>query len=238
MGKKSFLSLCAGLASIAVAHRMLAEAGQADELTKWPKAMLTDGAGKPIDARRLETREALVFAYPYVSTPCFLINLGAPAAPVEVSDKSGVSYHWPGGVGPARSVVAYSAICGHLLSYPSKRRSVISYSSGPNNFSGHGHVVACCAHHSAYDPSRGAVILSGPAPQPLATVILQYEPATETLYATGVLGRALFDDFFVAYKKELLETYGPGQSKRMVEGRTVATPLSQYSDNVVSASLC
>ncbi len=238
MREKSVLGLCAGLATVAVADRLVAGAVRRGEFTRWAEALLVDDAGKPLAARGLETAEALVFAYPYVSTPCFLMNLGAAASPRELSRGDGVSYRWPGGVGPAASLVAYSAICAHQLAYPSRQRSAISYASGANRIAGRSRVIVCCAHHSVYDPASGAAVLSGPAPQRLATVVLRYEPATQTLSATGILGAALFDDFFVAYREQLVETYGPGQWRRKVEGRTVVTPLSRYSKEVVSAAGC
>ena len=58
----------------------------------------------------------LIFHYPYAATPCFLLNLGRPLSlPAELKTAAAQPYRWPGGVGPQRSIVAYSAICAHQL---------------------------------------------------------------------------------------------------------------------------
>jgi Rieske Fe-S protein len=109
---------------------------------------------------------------PYVTTPCFLIDLGAPAeAGAELETSDGRPYRWSGGVGPGRSIVAFSAICAHRMSYPTRNVSFIDYRHKPMNTEAagddwwsRGQVIYCCSEGSVYDPSDGARVLAGPAP--------------------------------------------------------------------------
>src|SRR5436190_1752737 len=103
------------------------------------------------------------------------------------------AYAWPGGVGPHRSVVAYSAICAHQLVYPTKEVSFISFRKTRAQRGVQDELIHCCADHSQYDPARGAQVLSGPAPQPLCAVLLAYDGAADTLTAYATLGGELFD---------------------------------------------
>ncbi|MDX1410098.1 MAG: hypothetical protein R3330_18235, partial [Saprospiraceae bacterium] len=48
------------------------------------RVRLVDTSGQPIRARNLEVGENYIFHYPYISTPCFLINLGQPAGSREL----------------------------------------------------------------------------------------------------------------------------------------------------------
>jgi len=125
-----------------------------------PPVLLTDAQGAPLKASALGTSEAYVFSYPYASTPAFLIRLGAAAQPARLS-ADGQSYDWPGGVGPDKTIVAYTAICAHQLSYPEKDSSVIAYDPKATQVSGKPGMIVCCAHQSVYDPAEGAKVMSG-----------------------------------------------------------------------------
>jgi len=82
--------------------------------------------GDPIAAKRLVVRTNYVFSYPYAGTPCFLLDLGRPVAAAQgLLRADGSAYAWNGGVGPARSIVAFSAICAHKLAYPTREVSFI-----------------------------------------------------------------------------------------------------------------
>src|SRR5438552_3337692 len=82
--------------------------------------------------------------------------------------------------GARRSIVAYSAICAHKLAYPTREISFIRYQEQPSKTS-KGGVIHCCAEHSVYDPAAGARVVSGPAPQPLAAIVLDYDPDQDAL---------------------------------------------------------
>ena len=99
-------------------------------------------------------------------------------------------------MGTARSVVAYSAICAHKLSYPTKEISFISYRTEKSARNRIGNVIHCCSEHSQYDPAQGARVVAGPAPQPLAAILLEWDPASDEIHAVGTLGGEMFKEFF------------------------------------------
>ena len=130
-------------------------------------------------------------------------------------------------MGPTRAIVAFSAICAHKLAYPTRDVSFIRYQrqSSPKSVA---QAIHCCAEHSVYDPASGARVVSGPAPQPLAAILLDYDPAQDTLSAVGTLGAEQFDAFFTKYEFKLAMEYGEGKARRSVGAKTVVKELSQY----------
>jgi Rieske Fe-S protein len=168
------------------------------------------------------------------STPCLLIKLGSAANPTDLKTEAGDAYAWQGGIGPAKDIVAYSAICAHQMSYPRKELAVISYQAGQSERAGRKGVITCCAHGSTYDPARGAAIVFGPALQPLAAIRLEYDPAADSLYATGVYGGNRFDDFIKANKADLMGQFGRGEYKQPVDANIQTVLLSKYSGAVVA----
>jgi arsenite oxidase small subunit len=232
MQRRSFIKVCGIAAALTGLERRLAHAADGKELGPFARVRLVDDRGRPLRAQELSDRDAYVFRYPYQSTPCFLIKLRRPAAAATLTTEAQQRYDWRGGAGPDRTIVAFSAICAHQLSYPSKFASAINYysRSDPDTRSGPGAgLIMCCAHGSIYDPSQGAKVVAGPAPQPLAAVTLEYEPASDGLYAAGVIGGAPYEGFFKAYRAELLSDYGPGVARQFVEGTAVAVPMPAYT---------
>ncbi len=71
--------------------------------------------------------------------------------------------------------------------------SFIGYRDGPSPVAGPGKVITCCSDRSVYDPSAGARVVAGPAPQPLATILLEHDAATDELVATGTFGGEMFE---------------------------------------------
>jgi Rieske Fe-S protein len=192
------------------------------------RARLVDPSGRPLKAGRLPANRNFIFHYPFAGTPCFLLNLGKPtkaAAKLKTADQQ--DYEWPGGVGPDRSIVAYSAICAHRLTYPTREISFISYREEKSAASKFAHVIHCCSEHSQYDPAEGARVLAGPAPQPLAAILLDYDASSDDLYATGTLGGELFDEFFSKYEFRLALDFH-GHPKTAVEGSCVVNELTEY----------
>jgi hypothetical protein len=136
-------------------------------------------------------------------------------------------YEWRGGVGAARSIVAYSAICAHKLTYPTRDISFISFRAEKtvgNKFAG---VIHCCSEHSQYDPAEGGRVLAGPAPQPLAAILLEHDAARDELYAVGTLGGEMFEQFFEKYAFRLQLENGAA-ARRAVNGVSPVTPLESY----------
>jgi arsenite oxidase small subunit len=202
----------------------------------YARVLLTDEFGQPVQASRLRAQTNYVFHYPFEATPVFLLDLGKPAEATNLRTRDQKTYRWPGGVGPQRSLVAFSAICAHKLVYPTKDLSFISFRKGaalnPKTPSKGDDLIHCCADHSQYDPARGAQVLGGPAEQPLCAVLLEHDPKADTLTATGTLGGELFDDFFKKYEMKLSLDVGP-RAKLAVAGRSTVRELDRFCRNPV-----
>jgi Rieske Fe-S protein len=226
MKRRSFMGSCAAIGGAASLGCM--SAAFADTPPRlYARARLVDAQGRPIRSRALAAETNYVFHYPYASTPCFLLRLPAAAArAVNLKREDGASYAWSGGVGPERNVVAFSAICAHKLAYPTRDVSFIRYQKDKSATSA-GSVIHCCADHSVYDPTAGARVVSGPAPQPLAAIVLEHDAASDELYALGTLGPEQFDAFFRKYEFKLTMEYG-GKAKSPIAERTIVSELSTF----------
>jgi len=225
MERREFIRICAASAAAAAGVPALA-AGATAQL--YARVLLVDGRGEPLRAGAVPARRSLIFHYPYAATPCFLLNLGRPAkaaARLRTADRR--DYEWRGGVGAQRSIVAYSAICAHQLAYPTKEISFISFRAETSARNRHADVIHCCAEHSQYDPAEGARVVAGPAPQPLAAILLEHDPASDTLHAVGTLGGEMFNQFFAKYAMRLALENGDA-GKREVSGTAAVVPLEQY----------
>ena len=224
MERRDFIKFC-GAASAALASPVLA----ADARPKlYSRARLVDGKGAPLRAGAVPANQNLIFHYPFAATPCFLLNLGRPASSsVVLKTAENATYEWKGGVGAQRSIVAYSAICAHKLTYPTRDISFISYraeKSARNKFAS---VIHCCSEHSQYDPAAGGKVLAGPAPQPLAAILLEHDASTDALYAVGTLGGEMFNDFFQKYEFKLALEHG-GAARAAVGGACTVQSLDNY----------
>jgi len=89
-------------------------------------------------------------------------------------------------------------------------------------------VIHCCADHSVYDPAAGARVVSGPAPQPLAAILLDYDTVLDELTALGTIGAEQFDAFFRKYDFKLALDYGAGKARLPVGATTVVRELKEY----------
>ena len=233
--RRKFIEICVVGAAPCVA--MAADKNPANVAAKsspsvsrqYNRVKLVDADGKAIKAKSLKAHHNYVFNYPYASTPCFLLNLDKKLTDsVNLkSDKVG-AYDWPGGVGAAKSIVAYSAICAHKLAYPTQQVSFISYRPNPSKASTRGQVISCCADKSVYDPFLGAKVISGPASQPLAAILLEYDAKTDELYAVGIFGGEKFTEFFQKYDFKLTLEMGD-RAKEIVTGTAKLSDLAAYS---------
>jgi len=198
----------------------------AGETQRHPRSLLVDVRGNPWKASQLKTAEAFLFNYPYSVSPVFLIAFEREVKPVELVSADKQRYAAPGGVGPNKSIVAFSAICAHQLMYPTSAISFIGLRSGGRGEPAH--VIHCCGDNSRYDPLQGARVIDGPAPQPLAAVLLEWDAASDQLHAVGTRGGEMFDAFFDKYAMKLeLET---GSSLRKPTGTTaIVQPAANYS---------
>jgi len=226
MQRRAFIGACAATCALG-AHEALAAAALKPRL--YSRALLTDEQGRPLRGASLAAGRNYIFHYPFESTPCFLLKLGKPTGrDVPLKTEGGAEYQWPGGVGSDRSIVGYSAICAHRLTYPTPQISFISYrersrvasAAKPNT-------IHCCSEHSEYDPAAGGRVVGGPAVQPLAAILLEHDSKADTLHAIGTLGGELFNVFFEKYEFKLAIDYG-GKSRQRVEDRTKVTELERF----------
>lgn len=199
----------------------------AGDVQPHPRSLLVDVNGGPWSPRQLKSGEAFLFNYPYTASPVFLMAFEQEVKAVELVSESGQRYAAPAGVGPHRSIVAYSAICAHKLMYPTAAISFIGLRKGGRGEPAH--VIHCCGDNSRYNPLQGGRVIDGPAPQPLAAVLLEWDAQRDQLYAVGTRGGEMFNAFFEKYTAKLeLET--GRASVRTPSGGTVAVqPAASYS---------
>jgi arsenite oxidase small subunit len=235
MDRRDFMKICsAGAVAVAAGSRSpMVYSGPAKDFAK---VKLVDENGQPLKAASLGQKEAYVFNYPYAGIPCFLISLpdAAPAGEA-LKTSAGEDYSFTGGVGAKKNVVAYVAVCTHQFAYPKKSESQMGYNAGNSETAGRAVSITCCSHNSAFDPAAGGKVLTGKASQPLPGIRLEHDPATDEIYATGMYGADLIDDFFKKFKVKLNAELGFGKYKEEVTGSTQAVPLSKYS---ASADSC
>jgi arsenite oxidase small subunit len=106
---------------------------------------------------QLRVNRAVNFDYPLRDQPSVLLDLGAQV---------------PAGVGPSKSIVAFSSLCQHM-------GCPVSYERGARE-------LVCPCHQTRYDPERLAAIIQGVATRALPRVLL--EARDGAVYAVGVDG--------------------------------------------------
>ena len=212
----SSAALCSFAAALAGGEAMAntgpAPGGQARR--SYPAALLVDERGAPFNGRSLQPRTNYLFHFPFVATPCLLIDLARDV----------------GGVGLGRSIVAFSAICSHQLAYPAKEVSFIRFQAKASTHS-EAERIHCCADHSVYDPAQGARVVAGPAPAPLAQIELSYDAKTGNLTAIGLRGADQFDAFFRKYDFKLGMEFG-GRARDLVGRTSQLQELTRFCRNV------
>ena len=241
MKRRGFVKLCAtAVAGITAAPEILASGHQYHPYGR--VALIDPNTQQPMGAAALEVGETYVFHYPFVSTPCFLIDLGKKVdSKRTLNTRDGKPYRWEGGSGPQRSVVAFSAICAHKMTHPAPTVSFINYRHSPTRFRNssdeieeRGGVIYCCSEKSVYDPAQGGRVLGGPAPQPLAAIELEYDDANDAFYARATIGGEMFEKFFRNFRDRLVLQYGTHKIDEGLSGSTEILRLSDYTDNTVS----
>ncbi len=242
MKRRGFVKLCAtAVASVSASPELLASGER--QYHRYGRVALVDpGSGKPVRAAALDVGETYLFHYPFVSTPCFLIDLGKP---VETSEQlethDGRAYRWQGGAGPKKSVVAFSAICAHKMTHPAPSVSFINYRHGETRFLNADYeveerpgVIYCCSESSVYDPASGARVLGGPAPQPLAAIELEYDESADTFFTTATLGGEMFEKYFETFRDRLVLQHERLDIDAAMNGSAELLRLSDYTRHTVS----
>jgi arsenite oxidase small subunit len=198
----------------------------AGEPQRHPRSRLVNHLGDPFLARQLKVGEPHLFNYPFVASPVFLLAMEREVGGVELAAETKERYASPAGVGPNKSIVAFSAICAHKLMYPTPQLSFIGVRKGFD--AEPAQVIHCCGDNSRYDPAQGARVIAGPAPQPLAAVLLEWDARTDQLHAVGTQGGEMFKAFFDKYSFKLETEYG-ARARSASGATTVVQPASAYS---------
>ena len=237
MNRRHFVKLCAATAT-AVTGAPEALATTSDHHILFDPVQLVTPDNAPLRTTALETGETYLFFFPHVTTPCFLMDLGKPVTtPHALKTHDGAAYSWPGGVGNGRSIVSFSAICAHRMSHPAPEVSFINYRHGKIDFTDNDYalqsrsgLIYCCSEGSVYDPGDGARVLGGPAPQPLATILLEHHSSDDTLNAYGVLGGNMFIPYFEKFWHRLELSFGKANIRDEVTINTTVVKLSDFTD--------
>ena len=227
--RRTFIQFCA---SMACAFGAAPAMPVSDATVQRFQRVRLDLGEKPLRPGDLKTRTNYLFFYPYVTTPCFLIDLGQPmSSPYSLATENGDSYEWPGGCGPERSIVSFSAICAHKLSHPTRQINFIRFREQMPDAYGNveDNVIFCCSERSMYDPGAGARVIDGPAPQPLATVMLEYDESENSFYATGMLGGTLFEQFFTRFSDRLKLEWKTDNIREATTETATVIPLEEFS---------
>jgi|ECHnycMinimDraft_1075156.scaffolds.fasta_scaffold01304_4 Rieske Fe-S protein len=224
--RKFLKGLLIGVSAVAVLGSVPRVIGYLNQplttLPKFPTLLLVDSNGDPVKASDtslipVNSPVIVLFTYPMVNDPNFILRMGdannnemeVPPAKVTVP-ATGEVYLFPGGVGPKRSIVAYSAICQHLGCrppeihfYPPKYVNPSQLNApDPNLLTPQAlaaakaanvpAIIHCDCHGSTYDPYRGAAVLTGPTQRPLPTAELVWDSSTDYLYVTRMIGVPIF----------------------------------------------
>ena len=240
LGRRGFVKLCASaIAMISASPQLLAQ-GDAT-LRRFNRVKLANNWDRPLKYSDLEVGQSYVFLYPFITTPCFLINLGKPTEKAtELKTEAGQTYYWRGGVGPQRSLVAFSAICAHQMTHPTRSVNFINYRHEAVRFQDkrkttaeRSQIIYCCSERSVYDPTNGARVIGGPAPQPLAAILLEYEEHNDNLYASGIYGGNMFDQFFDTFRVRLELEHLTSEIRNEVVDTATVVPVDEYCQTQV-----
>jgi arsenite oxidase small subunit len=136
-----------GAVAAAAAGAGVAEAASADA---YPKLRV-------VTLAKLKPNKPVVFNYPLKAQASMLVDAGRAV---------------PKGVGPKKSIVAYSLFCQHM-------GCPVNYEPALREF-------VCPCHQSRYDPERLGSIVQGVAMQPLPRILLQVKQGA--VWAVGVDG--------------------------------------------------
>ena len=136
-----------GAAAAAAAGAGVVEGATADS---YPKLRV-------ISLKKLKVNRPVTFSYPLQKQASVLLDMGRAV---------------PGGVGPKKSIVAYSLFCQHMGCPVEYQRNIREF--------------VCPCHQSRYDPERLGSIIQGLAMQPLPRIRLQVRGGA--VWAVGVDG--------------------------------------------------
>jgi hypothetical protein len=119
------------------------------------------------------------------------------------------------------------------VSFINYRHEPVSYRNKKEDLSQRGQVIYCCSEKSVYDPLQGAKVLGGPAPQPLAAIVLDYDNNDRSLHATGIYGGEMFDQFFEKFSYRLALEMKKTDIRKKVDKKTTVIPLVKYCETQI-----
>lgn len=233
--RRNFIKLCMGAMTIGQLRQSFAAGNNL--LRQYNRVQLVNFNKEPVLPDDLEVGQGYIFHYPFVATPCFLINLGdAVRENIQLNAANGETYTWKGGVGPNQSIVAFAAICAHKMTHPAKSVSFINYRHETINYQDKNHIskkgaqlIYCCSEKSVYDVKHGAKVLGGPANQPLTTILLEYDQTSNSLFAVGTSGGELYERFFRTFSSRLQLEYLIPNVDALVESNSEVVQNQQFS---------
>lgn len=233
--RRNFIKLCMGAVTISRIRQSFANGDHL--VNQYNRVQLVDASNRPLSPSQLEIGQSYIFHYPFVTTPCFLIDLGKPIdESVQLNTENGGVYTWKGGVGPRNSIVAFAAICAHKMTHPAKSVSFINYRHETINYQDKNkksrkgsELIYCCSERSVYDVKRGAKVLGGPAKQPLTSILLEYDRASDAMFAIGTSGGELYKRFFQTFTSRLQLEYLVTDVDTLVKHRTGVVQNEQFS---------
>ena len=241
MERRNFLRISAtSAAAVAVAPSLITEKlyGEDGSLFKpYEKVLLKDADGNPLKASSLVEEENYVFNYPHAATPAIMVNLKEAAAKdVKLKAQDGTEYVYKGGAGSKGTIVAYSAICAHQMTRPTKTMTMFQYvpTTGKTLAYDKSGVFVCSSHLAAYSATEGGKVLGGPATQGLASIVLEIDK-DDNIWAVAVHGPAMFEEFFDAFKQELKAEYGRRGAKKLVKEETKVQTLKNFTAEIIQA---
>ncbi len=140
---------CAGAAALVIGGL----AGRADASTgTYPQVRIAN-------LRDIREGKPIKFDYPLIGRKSLLIDCGCRVE---------------GGIGPKKSIVAYSMFCTHLGCGVELDRN--------------SEMLICECHQSVYNPGESGRVVEGPAPGSLPMISLDIDNSNGEIFATGVAG--------------------------------------------------
>ncbi len=241
MERRNFLRLSATSAmAVAIAPSLITQKLYAEDgslFKTYEKVQLKDADGNPLKASSLVEEENYVFMYPHAATPAIMVNLKEAASKdIKLKAEDGTEYIYRGGVGAKGTIVAYSAICAHQMTRPTKEMAMFQYvpSTGKTLAYETAGVFVCSSHLAAYDAKEGGKVLGGPATQGLASIILEID-ADDNIWAVAVLGPDKFEEFFDAFKQELKAEHGRRGAKKLIKDEAKVQTLKNFTAEIIQA---
>ena len=126
------------------------------------------------------------------------------------------------------------------MSHPARSISFINYRHKPADFydkslssATRAQVIYCCSEKSVYDPKKGGEVLGGPAPQPLAAILLDYDKDQGTFSALGTDGGEMFEQYFEKFAFRLTIEFKTENVQYKISETTKVVRLKDYCKSQV-----